>query len=397
MNRRGRVFFLGPINTSRMAAATVPGLLVGAASRKVLSMVSALRGVGRAAHLIAAPVLPAGGRLRRFAGGTHREGGASVIRLPALTHGPLNRLLAAWSYLAFCLRVRRDDAVVLYNFYPEFLPAALLLRLRGRPAVLDIEDFPNDRTDWRERVGRWSYRLVRPLCRPGILAASTQIVRLSRAPEGCVVHGVALADGGALPPMPPCDAGLQILFGGSMHPETGVDLLAEAVRILRRTETAERPPIVIHVTGFGDIGPLVGLADDAGASRIRIRIAQGLDLDGYRKVLAACHCGLSLKLPRTVMGDTTFPSKVIEIAANGLALVSTAVSDVPDIYAGAAAFVDDDPATLAARLAALAADRGLLEDLRRKGHARTLAHCSPAAVGARLDAFLARGRGPECA
>ena len=39
------------------------------------------------------------------------------------------------------------------------------------------------------------------------------------------------------------------------------------------------------------------------------------------------------------MGATTFPSKVIELAAHGLLVVSTRVSDVPDIFDESTAFL----------------------------------------------------------
>ena len=388
--RAGRICFLGPINTKGMSAATMPGLVVGAASRKVLGLVAALRGAGIAAYLVATPMVPTGKAARWFGAGRHREGAASILRLPATTVAGANRLLAAWNYLAFANRMRRTDTVVLYNFYPEFLPLALVLFLLGRPAVLDIEDFPNQRKNLREFITRWSYRLLRPLCRDGILAASHGIVTLSRAAQGCVVHGVMRRDEVPTPPFTPADDSLWVQFGGTLHRETGTALLAEAVQLLRRDEQPAIPAITIQVTGFGDAGELRACAEGNGASRIRVVFADGLDADAYRALLARCQVGLSLKMPGSIMGDTTFPSKVVEIAANGLALITTPVSDVPVLYEGAARFVTStDVAGLAQILRELAADPAALDALRRRGHARTLERFAPDAVAARIIGFLA--------
>jgi len=51
---------------------------------------------------------------------------------------------------------------------------------------------------------------------------------------------------------------------------------------------------------------------------------------------------LCLKVPGTGIGDTTFPSKVVEIVANGLLLITMPVSDVPNIFKEDSAIILED-------------------------------------------------------
>jgi glycosyltransferase involved in cell wall biosynthesis len=52
----------------------------------------------------------------------------------------------------------------------------------------------------------------------------------------------------------------------------------------------------------------------------------------YKAILRQAHIGLCLKLPARSMGETTFPSKVVELSSQGLHVISTRVSDVPLLF-----------------------------------------------------------------
>jgi glycosyltransferase involved in cell wall biosynthesis len=70
-----------------------------------------------------------------------------------------------------------------------------------------------------------------------------------------------------------------------------------------------------------------------------LRLAQGVAPSEYENLLASADVGLSLRLPGHGLGETTFPSKVIEYASNGLLVVTTKVSDVAAIFVGGTAAI----------------------------------------------------------
>ena len=64
-----------------------------------------------------------------------------------------------------------------------------------------------------------------------------------------------------------------------------------------------------------------------------------LTMSDYRAFMDTMDIGLCLKLSSTGIGETTFPSKVVEIAASGLLLCATSISDVPLIFDDASAII----------------------------------------------------------
>ena len=86
------------------------------------------------------------------------------------------------------------------------------------------------------------------------------------------------------------------------------------------------------MTGYGDDKYLKKIEDCLNKSCFSSLVEYNLTQENYNKHLLRADVGLCLKLPDSKMGQTTFPSKVIEICSSGALLVSTKVSDVPSLF-----------------------------------------------------------------
>jgi glycosyltransferase involved in cell wall biosynthesis len=110
----------------------------------------------------------------------------------------------------------------------------------------------------------------------------------------------------------------------------------------------------------------------------------------YIEILRQSHVGLCLKIPCSGMGSTTFPSKVVELASYGLLVISTRVSDVPDLFPPGSAVLLSDPSAeaLVAALVAADADPKTASEIAERGNAVVRERLSAKKVGTELLAFL---------
>jgi glycosyltransferase involved in cell wall biosynthesis len=382
-----RIFYFAPVAVGENAA----GYEVPAVRNKVLGVCSAIQAAGGRAVLVS-PLAP-----RSAVGLARPLRVARVGRLPSiqvLSRGKrgLHRLVQLVTLAVAALRlVRRQDIVILYNFFPEYLLAALCLRIRGTRCVIDIEDAPRkDETSGRGLMNRWSYRLLRRIVDRRALIVSDALARQLNLDRYLPVYGVASYFTPPIDRLPLfSDPTIRINLGGAVWKETGGALFADALRILARDHGSR--PLHFFVTGHIAKGLFDRLPELVNATQaLRLEIAEDLDFDSYRALLDTIDVGLCLKLPSHSIGQTTFPSKVVEIAANGILLVTTPVSDVPLIFDDdcAAMLASEDPAELAALLASLPDRREEMAARAGAGRQRVTDRLSGAAVGRALRTFL---------
>jgi glycosyltransferase involved in cell wall biosynthesis len=385
--RPRHLWIIAPVNTAGLAKKLGINLQIGAGTRKVFGMLYAAQAVGWKGHLLSTPIIGKHGGWHLTPGLDLIENDVSVHYKPAIGVPWLNRILAAWHYFKVaCQLHRQQDHVVFYNLYPEYVPAAFMLLCRGLRATIDIEDFPDNQKGLRSLLNRLFYPLVRSLCNPHLIVASTGIADIAKAKKSCVIHGIVTPEDSGRDPRP--DEIIRILYGGTICLDTGSEVCAEALRILRRQDTLQVQGIELMVTGFGDVRPFQALEREF-HPQVKVRVCADLNPHEYLSVLRACHIGLCLKMPDSNLGLTTFPSKVVELTANGLALISTAVSDVPQVFGDVAVVLEQaDAPSLASALQELAVNRARIADLSARGYARTLERYAPGAVGLRLTTFL---------
>jgi len=159
-----RQYFLAPVVLPYYNLRKQYKFTVGAASHKVMGMAAAVRSSTGRPVIVSSPIVTSNNTRVLFDGFTCRDEGLACAYLPAISIRGLNRVFAAWNYLRFALRkIRRGDVVVLYNYFPEYIPVAAWLRWRlGRDRViLDIEDGPrDDERNVRGFVNRLSCRVA---------------------------------------------------------------------------------------------------------------------------------------------------------------------------------------------------------------------------------------------
>jgi glycosyltransferase involved in cell wall biosynthesis len=382
--KSGRLFYFAPVSTDSMNRKYGQYFDVGAASNKVVGVCIAVQRAG------CFPVVVSG-LLPGMAATEHlHTDGLCFAKLPVFGHGAIKRLAAGLAYLRYAMRfTRKGDVVLLYNYFPEFVPVALYLRLMGRPAVLDIEDGPRDDVmGLFDRAQRLSFRLLMRLCARKYVIVSRSLALRLGLERFLPVYGVAsFHDGGRVPKF--AGPAINILFSGSIDASTGLGLFSDAVRLLAGERQAR--PLHFFVSGKFEEAPLRALAADVEArSDIRITLTRNLSRAEYRQLAENADVGLSLKLPSHAVGQTTFPSKVLEFAAMGMLLCATPVSDVPEIFnkTNAVLLESEEPRHLADVLRAIAANpAGALEKAQR-GRAEVLTRFSDLVVGNSLIDFL---------
>jgi glycosyltransferase involved in cell wall biosynthesis len=305
----------------------------------------------------------------------------------------IGRLVSALSLCASTLRAtRRGSALIFYNAQIDYAPTLVAARLLGRRCVLDLEDGINwDSSGLRSRADRWVFRAFRTLCRSGgaLLATSALASEVPDYPT-VVIHGVATGE--AIARDHSTSGELNVLFSGSLLEDTGGELFLETLAVLAREYPDAWARLRFVVSGYGPFaGPIAAAA--------RGRFSENLDFVGrvsrveYERLLARCRVGLCLKLPTSLMGRSTFPSKVLEFADAGLAVISTRVGDVPRVFPeGTAVLIPAaNPHGLASALVTLALHPNLVDTIARAGQTRVRSIAGVEAVGAQLRAFL---RGP---
>ena len=110
----------------------------------------------------------------------------------------------------------------------------------------------------------------------------------------------------------------------------------------------------------------------------------------YFKIVCQSHVGLCLKLSSSRLANTTFPSKVIEIAANQLLLITTKVSDIPFLFDDKSARIlkSEDANALVETIIAVIENRDESEKMAEVGKLRILQTCSSDVVGKQILNFL---------
>jgi len=386
-----RQFFFAPVVLPHYNAHHKQRFTVGAASHKVLGMAASMRSQQHTTFIVSSPIVTASAGRRFFKGFACREGRVACAYLPSISVRGLNRLFSSFAYLRFAWReVRRDDRVVLYNYFPEYILLAAWLRLRnGRErVVIDLEDGPRtDENDLRGFSNRLSFRILTRLCSKRSIVVSQQLATMLGLDDVCVVNGVS-------PEVTLRTRDFQkpvvFLYGGSIQLETGLDLFTEAVRLFAQVHRELAAQVHFVVTGFGGTAQLNALAQEVEPAGVRLSVRQDIGPDEYRRTLADADVGMSLRVPGDQINGTTFPSKVIELASHGLLLLTTEVSDIGLLFNQNTAVILPHATgrVLADQIAAIVRDPQRYAQVAAAGQQVITTRCSRRSVGRRLIDFL---------
>jgi glycosyltransferase involved in cell wall biosynthesis len=386
-----RQFFFAPVVLPHYNVHHKQRFAVGAASQKVIGMAASVRSQLRETFIVSSPIVTASPAQIFFKGFACREGRVACAYLSSISIRGLNRLYSAFAYLWFAWReVRRDDSVVLYNYFPEYILLAAWLCFRnGREhVVIDLEDGPRtDEKNLRGFSNRISFRILTRLCSKRSIVVSHQLAGVLGLDNVCVVNGVS-------PEVKVRTRAFQkpvvFLYGGSIQLDTGLKLFVDAVRLFAQEHRDLASQVHFVVTGFGGTEQLNALAEEVRPAGVVVSVRQDIGPDEYRRTLADADVGLSLRVPGDQINSTTFPSKVIELSSHGLLLLTTQVSDIALLFnQDTAAILPQATAqVLANQIAAIVREPEHFARVAAAGQKVIAASCSRRSVGRRLVEFL---------
>lgn len=360
-----------------------------AATQKVLQIALALKSSGVTTTLLSLGRGRQHGTGRWHPAKVTRIQGVNIIYAPYFDFPWLTHLVACLALPLILWRLRIQDPVVLaYNRLPHYLLGMELARWVGLRRFLDLED--GDAFDERSVIRQWIARVMAKrfddLCDAGSLLAASSLTAqysgLNTLPCYGVAESSATTRDWSVKP-------LNVLLGGTLQRTTGAELFVAAIRYLRQSKLQGLDLLEFNITGKGQSEALLKtVAHEAGLPLVRFH--GSIPRTEYLGILTNSHIGLVLNLPSSQLGGTTFPSKAINMAAAGLAIVSTKVSDIPAIFQsdGAIYLADENPHTLAQLLLKLLPQRTLLEATAQRGQNKVAEVCSQEKVGAMLKAFF---------
>lgn len=400
MKRRSRVYYVGMITTDAYGRAVGERTYSGAAARKMVLVARAMRSVGLRAFIVSLPFVGTGAKHSAFGPILNTNGGVPTVFTATLRSTWLRKLVGPFYLADFFLRhARRGDTLIFYNHALEYIPTLLMLRLRGLTFVQDIEDAPTeDEAGLRGLLNRASFAITLRLTRARKMVVADHVARGLGLRDYVTIRGVASQETDASSSQDTrkwtelrSGGDLKLHFGGSLMADTGVDLYCQAIELLARSKKELAFCVAFKVTGTGDLYKIRDLQARVGDNaRVSVELLPELSKADYLALIGACHGSLSLKRPGSAMSNTTFPSKVIEITAAGLALVSTRLGDVPEIFVDDTAFFLSDyrPEVLVETIIAMAADPERVERVAAAGRDLCNEVFAPETVGEAMKRLL---------
>lgn len=320
-----------------------------------------------------------------------RVGGNVVIYAPFSNIPILTHFVTLFGLLPLIWRLRKkkkhSSVLLAYNRLAHYLLALELSRWVGFRLFLDLED-----GDISEIGGIRGFIIkivsdrINSLCKLGALLASSALKTQYSGSRTVCCYGVAENT----EKVRSWDGKLRILLGGTLQQETGVELFIAAVKILKdKYSCSSLESLEFVVTGTGSMAAdLQLLQQEKGLPRIRYlgRVSR----HEYETIVEESHVGLCLKLVSSNLCDTTFPSKVVEIASSGMLLLTTLVSDVPNIFSNDEVLFlhEERPEALAFKFYWLLENRKEAAAIAKRGQLKAQQRFDKKYVGSKLNNFF---------
>ncbi len=358
-----------------------------AATKKVFDVCHALQSRFKNVYVLTMARGQQKGYRKSFAATVRQTSGLPVLYarfdpLPLWTY-----FISAFSLFILVGRLFRQNNnrvvhFLVYNRNWLYVPSLVLARLFGARCYLDLEDgalieTAGELARIKNTLLKFTFGL---LCSHGSVLVAPGLKAQVNTTNNVVCYGVAQRHD-EVGTLEWHEGALSFLLGGTLMRETGVVLLMEAVKILNRDFEPFKGSFTIHITGHG---PLLdelaqfSQAEGRGWIDFRGRVTKS----EYEILLHSSHVGLCLKLPSCEMGVTTFPSKVIEIAAQGKLVLTTKLGHVSDLFGidGAIYLEDENPQTLANAIIRIVVNRETSMKSAILGQKRVFETCSPEKV-----------------
>jgi glycosyltransferase involved in cell wall biosynthesis len=305
-----------------------------AASKKVIELCKAMQGEGTRCFIISLGRGRAGGSVRFFPSVVRTIDSVPIIYAPFITVPILSEIVSLLAPLTTIFRFRSKitKAIIFYNPISAYIPTLIFSTTLGFRGILDLEDgnvpIANRKFIFSIRV--FVERLFDYFCKGGALLACDALSRFTSLRPTLTYYGVASNNSNSHHNKFKGDH-VRLLFAGTLERETGAELLIEAIKAMRLNKASWVHQAVFEVTGKGSsLDQFIHLAGQAGFPKIIVH-GRTTNLE-YQQILNQVDVGLSLKLTDGPYADTTFPSKVLEFAVNGILILTTDISDVKKVF-----------------------------------------------------------------
>lgn len=368
-----------------------------AASRKVFHLSKALRKAGVRVFVISLGRGRQDGSGRYFSGKLKRIDGVPILYLPFFHFPVLSELLTLISSIPIFWRLQRKKVkktTLFYNRMAAYFPILISAKILRIETVLDLEDGTIDleRCTSSSIKSHFLNGFFDTLCSGGALLACEVLEKATKLRPTQCCYGVSetlatSVDWNISP--------VSILFGGTVSSDTGAPLLINAINTLREKNPLWARSLIFKITGKGDC--LEQFKTLAYSSEKPVVIVYGRTTDDeYRQILASTHVGLALKPNSGALAHTTFPSKVIEFASQGILALTTDISDVRKVLSDGAIYLEvDDSNLLIEKLQWIVEHRDAARALSLNGMRAVSVACAPERVGQMLSDFLFKSSARE--
>jgi glycosyltransferase involved in cell wall biosynthesis len=364
-----------------------------AASKKIFLMAMALKRAGVKVVILSMGRGSQNNDGKYFKSKIVRHRGIPIVYAPFSQKPILSQLISFISLPYLLYRINNfkgTSTAIFYNRTTAYISALLMSSFIGYRRVLDLEDgefFPNEKLSLHLFYNKCKSILYTRLCNGGTILAcralSSGHIKNELCYFGAIEQCVSEISWQS-------DSSIKFLLGGTVSFDTGAGNLIEAIKILRKKDEIWARKLEFIITGKGNcVEHFKKLAIDN--TFPIVKVAGRLSDKEYSLMLDKCNVGMALKPNTGNLANTTFPSKVIELASSGLLVLTSDISDVRHVLKDGAIYLNDDSVnTLLKSLKYISQDTYSCIDIAKKGIFHVNESCSMEKAGSNLSEYLFR-------
>lgn len=180
---------------------------------------------------------------------------------------------------------------------------------------------------------------------------------------------------------------ISILFGGTISEDTGALFLIEVIDRLRLMNHDWIQNLSFIITGKGES---FSLFEERSGNHVCPTVkTYGRITDlAYNDILNGCDVGLALKPKSGKLAQTTFPSKIVEMANYGLLIITTDISDVKKVLGEGALYINSNVLEFINLLQWVVENKHQVQEIAKRGNVKINELCSPESTSEKLMEFL---------
>ncbi|WP_413493790.1 glycosyltransferase [Shewanella baltica] len=364
-----------------------------AASRKVFMLCQSLRLAGLRPIVLSLGRGKANGTRLFFGKVIKKVNGVPVIYAPFTHVRFLSELISLLYFILPILKLSSLTlrSIIFYNRMPAYIPSLLVGYFFGYKCLIDLEDGEvlfKEKKSLKTKITNFIPYLFDRFTNSGALLACSALSKMTNVRPVLCYYGTS-AD--AEEPRSFDGDVLRFLVSGTLESETGIDMLLDALAIIKDNKPAWINQVIFEVTGKGTYLDLLSkLSFNSNLPRIIVH-GRATDVE-YRNIISHCDVGLALKPVSGELANTTFPSKVIEYASAGLLVLSTDISDVRKLFDTGAVYLESNQALeLVNAIEKIYNDRVFARETALIGHNVIKSKLSSIDVGNQVKNFIFEG------